>query len=155
MDSGKPVQLTPEGLAALQHELVDLVEVQRPKVVARVAETRAEGDLKENFGYHDARQELGMLDGRVETIRAMLRTATVIEPAPRDGTVQLLSVVTVADEWGESTYTMVGTAEANISQGKISPDSPLGSALLGHRAGDTVQFEAPSGSQQVRIVKVD
>ncbi len=155
MTQNKPIQLTPEGKANLEKELEDLVEVQRPKVVARVAETRAEGDLKENFGYHDARQELGMLDGRVETIQATLRNAVVVEPAPKNGTVQLLSSVTVADEWGESSYTIVGTTEANIAEGRISQDSPLGAALCGHRAGDVVEFEAPNGAQQVRITRVD
>jgi len=84
-----------------------------------------------------------------------LRNAVLVEPAPRNGTVQLLSAVTVADEWGESSYTIVGTTEANISEGRISLDSPLGAALCGHREGDVVEFEAPSGSQQVRITRVD
>ncbi|MDQ6855494.1 MAG: transcription elongation factor GreA, partial [Candidatus Dormibacteraeota bacterium] len=78
MASDKTVHLTPEGRDRLEQELRDLVENRRPVIVQRVATARAEGDLSENFAYHDARQELGLLDGRVQTIKATLRNAQVL-----------------------------------------------------------------------------
>lgn len=154
MSTNKPIPLTPEGRADLEAELERLVKVERPKIVKRVSETRAEGDLKENFGYHDARQELGMLDGRVQTIEATLRNAVVVEDVPKDGTVRMRSTVTLRDEFGESTYTIVGPAEADVTRGLISTESPLGAALEGRRAGDSVSFAAPNGTREVTIVSV-
>jgi transcription elongation factor GreA len=154
MARGKPIPLTAEGRANLEAELQQLVQVQRPAIVARVASTRNEGDLSENFGYHDARRELGMLDGRVQTIEAILRDAVVITELPSDGTVRLGSRVKVRDEFGESDYTIVGATEADVARGLISHESPLGSALAGKAAGDSVSFASPGGERRVTIVDV-
>ncbi|MGI8847591.1 MAG: GreA/GreB family elongation factor [Candidatus Dormibacteria bacterium] len=154
MSERKPVLLTEDGRGRLEAELHDLVHKQRPAIVERVASTRAEGDLKENFGYHDARQALGMLDGRVQTIEAMLRQAEIIRDATPDGTVQLGSTVTVHDEFGESVYHIVGQAEADVAKGLISNESPLGGALAGKRAGDSVFFSTPGGTREATVVAV-
>ena len=154
VERDKPIPLSPEGLSALQAELKDLVEVRRRVIVERVATARAEGDLRENFAYHDARRDLGMLDGRVQTIEATLRNAVVVEVQAVDGTVHHGSTVVVRDEFGESTYSLVGATEADIAKGKISIDSPLGSSLMGCRAGDEVTFETPSGDRAATVIEV-
>ena len=153
MADDRTVHLTPEGKRKLEEELRDLRDVKRPVIVTRVATARAEGDLSENFAYHDARQELGLLDGRVQTIEAMLRHAQVVEAATGD-VVALGSTVTVRDEFGEMTYAIVGPAEADAAAGRISMASPLGASLLGHSAGDEVSFSTPSGERSATIVSV-
>jgi transcription elongation factor GreA len=147
------VHLTAEGRDRLEAELRDLVENRRPAIVQRVSTARAEGDLSENFAYHDARQELGLLDGRVQTIEAMLRRAQVMETTVGD-VVGLGSTVTVRDEFGESTYVIVGPVEADVAGGRISMVSPLGAALMGRTAGDEVSFASPGGVRSAIVVEV-
>ena len=101
MALGRPVLLTTEGQAALIAEMRELIDTKRPEIVRRVAAAGAEGDLRENFAYHDARRELGLVDGRVQTIEGMLRHAQIVEPAPYDGTVGLGATVVVRDDFGE------------------------------------------------------
>ena len=154
MSVQKPIQLTPAGKAALEAELRQLVDEKRPEIVARVATARQEGDLRENFAYHDARRELGLLDGRVQTIEATLRHCVVVEAGPQDGSVKLGATVVVRDEFGESEYTVVVPAEADITKGRISLESPLGEALVGRRAGDEVSFASPGGDRRATVVEV-
>ncbi len=153
MATDKTVHLTAEGRDRLEEELRDLVENRRPTIVQRVATARAEGDLSENFAYHDARQELGLLDGRVQTIEAMLRHAQVMETTVGD-VVGLGSTVTVRDEFGESTYVVVGPVEADVAGGRISMVSPLGAALMGRTVGEEVSFSSPGGTRSAIIVEV-
>jgi transcription elongation factor GreA len=147
------VHLTPEGRDRLEEELRDLVENRRPAIVQRVATARAEGDLSENFAYHDARQELGLLDGRVQTIEATLRNAQVLETTVGE-VVGLGSTVTIRDEFGESTYVIVGPVEADVAGGRISMVSPLGAALMGRTVGDEVSFASPGGTRSAIIAAV-
>jgi transcription elongation factor GreA len=154
MALGRPVLLTKEGHAALIVEMRELVEIKRPEIVQRVATARAEGDLRENFAYHDARRELGLLDGRVQTIEGMLRHAQIVEPAPYDGTVVVGATVVIRDDFGDSEYTVVVPVEADIARQRISLDSPLGAAISGHRAGDEVTVDSPGGTRRVAIVIV-
>ena len=153
MTTDRTVHLTPEGRDRLEEELRDLVENRRPVVVQRVATARAEGDLSENFAYHDARQELGLLDGRVQTIEAMLRNAKVLETTVGE-VVGLGSTVTIRDEFGESTYVIVGPVEADVPGGRISMVSPLGAALMGRTVGDEVSFASPGGTRSAIIAAV-
>ncbi|MFN2568314.1 MAG: GreA/GreB family elongation factor [Candidatus Dormibacteria bacterium] len=155
MPARRAVPLTAEGKARLEAELHDLIQTRRPEIVARVSTTRAEGDLRENFGYHDARQALGMLDGRVEAIEAMLRDAEVFTTDEGDGTVQLGSRVTVRHEAGDAVYTLVGPAEVDVARGRISNESPLGAALQGNRAGARVPFDTPAGTREIEIMAVE
>jgi transcription elongation factor GreA len=153
MATDKIVHLTPEGRDRLEEELRDLVENRRPMIVQRVATARAEGDLSENFAYHDARQELGLLDGRVQTIEATLRNAQVLETTVGE-VVGLGSTVTIRDEFGESTYVIVGPVEADVAGGRISMVSPLGAALMGRTVGDEVTFGSPGGTRSAIIAAV-
>src|SRR4029077_13389202 len=111
-DDGAPIPMTAFGFEALKAELTEL-RARRPALVEEVAAARSEGDLSENFAYHDARQELGMLDGRVQVIEATLRTAVMIEKSKVDGRVHIGSTVVVRDEFGETTYLIVGPPEAD------------------------------------------
>ena len=153
MSADNVVHLTPAGRDRLEEELRDLVTNRRPVIVQRVATARAEGDLSENFAYHDARQELGLLDGRVQTIEATLRNAQVLETTVGE-VVGLGSTVTVRDEFGESTYVIVGPVEADVAGGRISMVSPLGAALMGRTVGDEVSFGSPGGSRSAVIAAV-
>lgn len=153
MADDKTVHLTATGRANLEEELRDLVDNRRATIVKRVATAREEGDLSENFAYHDARRELGLLDGRVQTIQNMLRHAQVMETTVGD-VVGLGSTVTVRDEFGDSTYVIVGPVEADVARGRISMVSPLGAALMGRTVGDEVVFNSPGGNRSATITSV-
>ena len=153
MPEDRTVHLTAEGRDRLAEELRELVEEKRPVIVKRVATARAEGDLSENFAYHDARRELGLLDGRVQTIQAMLRHAQVMTTTVGE-VVGLGSTVTVRDEFGESTYVIVGPVEADVAGGRISMVSPLGAALMGRTVDDEVSFSSPGGARSAVITSV-
>src|SRR5437660_11778129 len=141
-----PIPMTASGFQALNAELAAL-RARRPAMVAEVAAARSQGDLSENFAYHDARQHLGMLDGRIQTIENTIKLAQVVEETGGSGTVGIGSKVVVRDEFGDSSYAIVGPSEGNMARGLISVASPLGSALVGRQAGDTVKFKAPAGER--------
>jgi transcription elongation factor GreA len=152
-NSRAPIPMTAAGIEALKQELATL-RAKRPAMVGEVAAARSQGDLSENFAYHDARQQLGMLDGRIQTIESSLNRAEVVEQTGAQGIVRMGSRVVVKDEFGESTYEIVGPSEGNMARGLMSVASPLGSALVDHRAGDTVTFKSPAGERQATIVSV-
>jgi transcription elongation factor GreA len=145
--------MTASGFEALKAELAEL-RTRRPAIVAEVAAARSQGDLSENFAYHDARQHLGMLDGRIQTIENTLKLAQVVDESGANGLVRIGSKVVVRDEFGEARYEIVGPTEGNMSRGLISVASPLGSALVDRRAGDRVKFLSPAGERQATIVSV-
>lgn len=145
--------MTASGLAALKDELEEL-KARRPGLVAEVANARSQGDLSENFAYHDARQHLGMLDGRIQTIENSLRRAQVVEESGRQDMVRIGSTVVIKDEFGESTYQVVGPTEGNMAKGLLSVASPLGKVIVDRRGGDTVTFSTPGGERQATIVSV-
>jgi transcription elongation factor GreA len=145
--------MTPSGFDVLKAELVEL-HARRPALVEEVATARSQGDLSENFAYHDARQHLGMLDGRIQTIENTLKRAQVVEATGAKGTVRIGSTVVVRDEFGESSYAIVGPTEGNMARGLISVASPLGGALVDRQAGDTVSFKTPGGERKATIVSV-
>jgi transcription elongation factor GreA len=146
--------MTAAGRDALQAELDQLENVRRPEVVARIASTRAEGDLSENAGYHQAREDQSHIEGRIAEIRAALRDAVIIEEGAPDGVARLGATVTVKDAHGEMTYTIVGPTEVDPRAGRISAQSPIGSALIGARAGDVVTVAAPAGKMKLTVLSV-
>ncbi len=145
--------MTASGLAALKEELEEL-KGRRPALVAEVANARSQGDLSENFAYHDARQHLGMLDGRIQTIENSLRRAQVVEDSGDQDVVRMGSTVVIKDEFGESTYQVVGPTEGNMAKGLLSVASPLGKVIVDKRSGDTVTFSTPGGERQATILSV-
>ncbi|HEY9287524.1 MAG TPA: transcription elongation factor GreA [Candidatus Dormibacteraeota bacterium] len=148
-----PIPMTASGLAALKEELEEL-KGRRPALVAEVANARSQGDLSENFAYHDARQHLGMLDGRIQTIENSLRRAQVVEDSGDQDVVRMGSTVVIKDEFGESTYQVVGPTEGNMAKGLLSVASPLGKVIVDKRSGDTVTFSTPGGERQATILSV-
>ena len=152
-DKSAQIPMTSVGFEALKAELAEM-RARRPALVEEVAAARSQGDLSENFAYHDARQHLGMLDGRIETIEATLARAQVVEESHKEGVARIGSTVVVRDEFGESTYHIVGPTEGNMARGLMSIASPLGSALLDRRAGETVTFKTPGGERKATVVNV-
>jgi transcription elongation factor GreA len=152
-EKGKAVPMTASGFEALQNELEQL-KARRPSLVAEVANARSQGDLSENFAYHDARRQLGFLDGKIQTIENTLRRAQVVGQAGNDGLVRIGSKVVVRDEFGESSYEMVGPTEGNMARGLLSVASPLGAALIDHKPGETISFSSPGGQREATIVSV-
>jgi transcription elongation factor GreA len=153
----KPVFLTAEGKAKLEVELEHLQSVRRAEVAQRIRQAKEGGDVTDNADYDDAKMEQAFVEGRILTIEALLKNATMIDTAPngKAEAVHLGCRVTVVDnEDVEETYLLVGSAEARPADGKISNESPLGRALLGKRAGNEVTVAAPSGILTFRIVKV-
>ena len=150
-----PTHLTPEGLISLEAELEELRTLRRPEVIARIKAARELGDLSENADYEAARKEQSFLEGRIQQIEKMLKHASIIEIAAEGGAVVLGSTVVVeTDRHGEEIFTIVGSAEADAAAGKISFTSPIGRALIGRRAGETVRVQVPAGTMDFRIVGV-
>jgi len=156
MEHREPVHLTAEGIARLQEELEELVKVRRPALSERLRKAIQQGDLWENADYITAKEEQGFLEGRIQQIETMLRNAVLIEANNDNERVRLGSMVTVVEDGSaeEEVFHLVGPAEANPSQGRISYESPLGRALLERRVGDVVQVTAPAGEILFRVVRI-
>jgi transcription elongation factor GreA len=149
----KTVYLTKEGLAKLEEELHHLRTTRRHEVAERIRRAKEFTNTVDNAEYDDAKNEQAFVEGRVQSIERMLANAVVIdEQAAPSGFVRLGSHVTVVDSEGvEESYTIVGSAEADPRAGKVSNESPIGRALLGHRVGDQVSVMAPGGSFDLTI----
>lgn len=153
----KQTILTYEGLKKLEEELEYLKTVKRQEVAERIKQARAFGDLSENSEYDEAKNEQAFVEGRIATLEAMLRNAKVIDE--EDITLDRVSIgctVKVYDEdlEEEVEYTIVGSAEADPSNMKISDESPVGKALLGHHVGDVVDVEVPDGVIKMKILEI-
>ncbi len=153
----KVTYLTPEGYQRLKEELEYLKTVKRKEIAQRLHEALSEGgELIENSEYEAAKMEQAFVEGRIQELEHLLATAQVIYPSRKDGVVDLGSRVTVQEEGFEpETYVIVGPVEADPEKGYISNESPLGRALLGHKAGDVVEVKAPAGTFKVKILKVE
>ena len=148
-----PIYLSSDGIAGARAELEQLTAVERPAVVARIAAARELGDLRENAEYESARKEQSILEGRISHLTVLLRDGVRIEGSSTHR-VSLGTTVTVSDDDGDATYTIVGSHEASPANGRISSTSPVGKALLGRRAGDTVSVIAPRGTSRMRILSL-
>ncbi len=156
MNAYKLVYLTAEGVENLRRELDHLVNVKRPALAERLRRAIQQGDLSENADYITAKEEQGFLEGRVQQIEAMLRRAVIIQENGPTDEVALGSRVTVVEEGVEESevFYIVGPAEADPSNGKISNESPLGRALMGRQVEDAVSVEAPGGEIVFRITAI-
>jgi transcription elongation factor GreA len=153
----KPVLISKEGLRKLEGELEHLLHVRRPQVADRIRAARDFGDIAENAEYTEAKNEQSLVEGRILTLESMVRNAVLIEEEPRagKGVIGVGATVRVRSDDGDECYAIVGPAEADPLEGRISNESPLGRALLGHKAGDEVQWTMPNGqASRVKIVKV-
>lgn len=154
----KKVYVTKEGLEELKKELQDLAKVKRPEVLDRVSQARAMGDLAENSEYTAAREELSLIDGRVEELSEIIKGAVLIEENHVGGgkkQVQLGSKVALSVKGKKEIFTLVGEWEADPRAKKISHESPLGKALIGKTIGEKVEVEAPAGKIMYTIDSVD
>ncbi len=148
--------LTREGLKKLEEELEHLRTVRRAEVAERLHNAQEDGELIENAEYEDAKNEQAFLEGRILTLEAMLSNAVIIQDNGPQGIVGLGSTVTVKEAGSTpEAYMLVGAAEANPKEGRISNESPLGRALLGRRVGDEVKVNAPAGTLSFRVVAID
>jgi transcription elongation factor GreA len=149
MASEKPEHLTEAQKEQLEAELAELEGPRRAAIVEAIKTARGFGDLSENFEYHAAKNEQGLLERRIRVLRDRLSRAVVVDAeAAADGSVTVGSKVQLEDDQG-------GRLEVEISSvGGVSPDSPVGRALLGAKAGDEVEIDAPSGAWRARIVSV-
>ncbi|MBN1168878.1 transcription elongation factor GreA [Candidatus Woesebacteria bacterium] len=148
------VEVTKEGLDALKKELEELKEVKRPQVVDRLAHARAEGDLSENSDYHNARDELEFLDGRIEEIENVVKSAKIVDGRGRGDGVAVGTSVKVKVNGNQSEFHIVGEWEADPTESKISHTSPLGQALFGKKVGEKVEVEVPAGTLTYEILDI-
>lgn len=154
----KKLQLTKIGFEALQKELRELVDQKRPKIVERLAFARSQGDLSENSDYTNAKEELEFLDGRIAELEEVLKTAVIVSDnnSSQNGNVASVGTkVRVKTNGDEHVFEIVGEWEADPMQKKISPESPLGQALVGKKVGEKVEVEAPAGKVSYEIVAIE
>ena len=150
--------LTLKGAQRLRDELDQLKTVKRPAVIAAIAEARAHGDLKENAEYHAAREQQGIIEGRIQELEFVLSHCQLIDVASLNAGIRVVFGATVeladCDSGEPVTYQIVGDLESDIKQGLISISSPLSRALIGKHEGDTVTIQAPAGNRDYDIVAV-
>lgn len=151
------VPMTAKGHTSLEQELKVLKHTERPAVIKAIEEARAHGDLSENAEYHAAKEQQGMIEGRIQMIEGNLGRCEVIDPADLSGTkIVFASTVTIADEdEKKATYQIVGVDEVDVSAGKISYSSPIGRALIGRNLGDEVEVKTPGGDTYYEVVKIE
>ena len=147
--------LTPEGEAKLKAELAELTGPRREELAQRLRSAIQMGDLSENADYHKAKEDQAFLEGRIQEIESALRTAVIIENKHSEY-VTVGSHVTIQEAGLDpETFYLVGAKEADPRNGKISNESPIGTALMNHKAGDTVEAETPGGKLKFKILKVE
>lgn len=147
--------LTPEGEAKLRAELIELTGPKREDIAKRLRSAIQMGDLSENADYHKAKEDQSFLEGRIQEIEAILRTATIVEKKLSD-IVTVGSKVTIQEsDYNPETFYMVGAREADPRNGKISNESPFGKALMDHKVGDIVEAETPGGKITLKILGVE
>lgn len=152
------IPMTQAGYSRIKAEIERLENEEMPKIAERIAEARAEGDLKENAEYHGARESQGMLQAKINQMKGKLSMATIIDPTkvPRDE-VAFMAKVTVndLDYDDEEQFTLVGEGDEDYDVGKILCTSPIGSALLGKKVGEKVEIDVPKGTLKFKILKIE
>ncbi|HEX8918928.1 MAG TPA: transcription elongation factor GreA [Chloroflexota bacterium] len=153
MAINKSVTLTADGKRELEDKLNFLKTVKRPEIADKIGRAASDGDLSENGAYHQAKEDQGRLEGQIAELEYVLRNAEVAEDT--GDRVGIGKTVVVADETdSEKTYRIVSSHEVNAVQGSISDQSPIGAALMGARAGDSVEAQLPGRTRKLRIVAV-
>ncbi len=157
MPKTQPTYLTAEGAAKLEAELEELKGPQREALARRLRDAIQMGDLSENADYHKAKEDQGFLEGRIQELEFALRNAVIVEATSTPKNVVAVGVhVTVQeDSLDPEVFHMVGAQEADPRAGKISHESPIGRALMDHRAGETVEAETPGGKIRLKILKIE
>ncbi len=149
--------LTEDGAAELHRELDDLKNVKRPELAVKLKEAISQGDLSENADYADAKEQQAFLEGRINYLESLLRSATVVADSTQKSSIVRVGVQVIVREKSEKqdeTYTIVGAAEANPGAGKISHESPIGAALMGRKVKDKVAVKTPGGELLFTIKQI-
>lgn len=152
----KPIFLTKEGFEEIKEELNYLINVARPENVTAIKEARALGDLSENADYDAARNEQAEIEAKIKKLEAIIDNVTIIEETRTDkvgvGNTVTISYVDEDDDTDE--YKIVGSQEADPFESKISNESPIAVALMGHKVGDVVSVQSPNGSYEVKVISI-
>lgn len=152
-----PSYLTAEGAARLKAELEELKGPARVELARRLRDAIQMGDLSENADYHKAKEDQGFLEGRIQELEYLLREVVIIDDARVQTDVVAVGSHVVIQEKGEEpeTYHLVGSQEADPRKGRISNESPIGRALLGHKVGESVEVETPAGATRFKIIEIN
>jgi len=151
----KKIMITQEGLAKLKSELEELLSVRRREVAGKIKRAREMGGTENNAEYDDAKNEQAFVEGRILTLENIVKNAVVIESPALPGVVELGNKVLIQNQDGKiEQFTIVGSAEANPVDGKISNESPVGQALLDRKVGDEVEVPTPAGMLKLAIIEV-
>jgi len=156
--SNNPVYLTQEGYNKLREELDHLVNVRRREISEQIAEAKAEGDLRENAGYDEAKNAQAFVEGRIRELEVKIRNAQIIDDSSSPANLVALGRKIVVQELGtsdEESYVIVGSTEADPRNGRISNESPIGKAMIGKRKGASVTVSTPGGDIDFKILRVE
>ena len=146
--------ITKDGLDKLRAELDEMLAVRRPEIAQRIHDAKEHGDLSENAEYEDAKNEQAFVEGRIQTLEALIKNATLIDEHHTNDHVQIGSTVKVSGPDGSQSFTIVGSTEAKPTEGRISNESPVGRALLGKKKGENVTVQVPAGDIAYKIVSI-
>lgn len=152
--NNKPAYISRDGLEKLRLELDELVNVRRAEIATRISEAKEHGDITENAEYEDAKNEQAFIEGRIQSLSALIKNAVLIDETTSTTHVQIGSTVELEGDDGKESYTIVGSAEAAPGQGRISNESPVGRALLGKKKGDKVTISVPAGDMHYKVVSI-
>jgi transcription elongation factor GreA len=150
--------ITGKGFAALEDELKQRQQVERPRIIEAIAEARSHGDLSENAEYHAAKESQSLNEGRIQELESMIARAEIIDVSKLSGEkVKFGATVKLVDEdtEEEKTYQIVGDPEADVRSGRVSVSSPIARALMGKTVGDTVEVSTPGGGKSYEVVGVN
>lgn len=152
----KEIYLTKEGLNELKEELNFLINVKRPDNIQSIKEARALGDLSENADYDAARNEQAEIEGRIKKLEGILENVTIIDEVSTDkvGLGNVVKISYVDESADQDEYKIVGSQEADPFESKISNESPIAQALMGHKVGEVVSVESPNGVYEIKIVEI-
>jgi len=152
--NSKPTYISKDGLEKVRAELEEMVSIRRPEIAQRIHDAKEHGDLSENAEYEDAKNEQAFVEGRIQTLEALIKNATLIDEHHSNDHVQIGSTVKVDGPDGSQTFTIVGSTEAKPTEGRISNESPVGNALLGRKKGDNVTVQVPAGDIAYKIISI-
>ena len=150
----KPQYVSADGLTKLQAELDDLRTAKRAEVAQRIHAAMEFGDYSENSELEQAKNDQAFLEGRIMTLEQMIKNAQLIDEKAKHDIVEIGSHVTLEADGRKEKYVIVGSAEANPPEGKISNESPVGKALMGHRSGESVKMSVPAGIIEMKITAI-
>ena len=157
MANNKEIYLTKEGYEEIKEELNYLINVKRPENIESIKEARALGDLSENADYDAARNEQAELEAKIKKLEHVIENVIIIEEVSKDkvGVGNTVKIAYTDDEDDIDEYKIVGSQEADPFESKISNESPIAVALLGHKVGDTVSVTSPNGSYEIKVIEIN